>query len=208
MGYTNAGKSTLLNVLTGAGVLEEDALFATLDPTTRVLDLPGGSQILLTDTVGFIRKLPHHLIEAFRSTLEEAVLADIIVHVVDASNPQMEQQMQVVYDTLRQLGAEKKPVVTLFNKQDKVVEYFRLHDSQADYCLKISAKLNIGLEEFRERLEEILLEQQIYLERVYGYEEAGRVALIRRHGHLVSEEFLPEGIKIRAYVPREIYGKL
>ena len=208
VGYTNAGKSTLLNVLTGAGVLEEDALFATLDPTTRVLDLPGGSQILLTDTVGFIRKLPHHLIEAFRSTLEEAVLADIIVHVVDASNPQMEQQMQVVYDTLRQLGAEKKPVVTLFNKQDKVVEYFRLHDSQADYCLKISAKLNIGLEEFRERLEEILLEQQIYLERVYGYEEAGRVALIRRHGHLVSEEFLPEGIKIRAYVPREIYGKL
>ena len=208
VGYTNAGKSTLLNVLTGAGVLEEDALFATLDPTTRVLDLPGGSQILLTDTVGFIRKLPHHLIEAFRSTLEEAVLADIIVHVVDASNPQMEQQMQVVYDTLRQLGAEKKPVVTLFNKQDKVVEYFRLHDSQADCCLKISAKLNIGLEEFRERLEEILLEQQIYLERVYGYEEAGRVALIRRHGHLVSEEFLPEGIKIRAYVPREIYGKL
>ena len=88
------------------------------------------------------------------------------------------------------------------------MEYFRLHDSQADCCLKISAKLNIGLEEFRERLEEILLEQQIYLERVYGYEEAGRVALIRRHGHLVSEEFLPEGIKIRAYVPREIYGKL
>ena len=208
VGYTNAGKSTLLNVLTGAGVLEEDALFATLDPTTRVLDLPGGSQILLTDTVGFIRKLPHHLIEAFRSTLEEAVLADIIVHVVDASNPRMEQQMQVVYDTLQQLGAERKPVITLFNKQDKVVENIHLRDSRADCCLKISAKQRIGLEAFREKLEEILLAQQIYLERLYGYEDAGKVALIRRQGHLVSEEFLPEGVKIRAYVPEELYGKL
>ena len=150
------------------------------DPTTRVLDLPGGSQILLTDTVGFIRKLPHHLIEAFRSTLEEAVLADIIVHVVDASNPRMEQQMQVVYDTLQQLGAERKPVITLFNKQDKVVENIHLRDSRADCCLKISAKQRIGLEAFREKLEEILLAQQIYLERLYGYEDAGKVALIRR----------------------------
>lgn len=208
VGYTNAGKSTLLNVLTGAGVLEEDALFATLDPTTRVLDLPGGTQILLTDTVGFIRKLPHHLIEAFQSTLEEAVLADIIVHVVDASSPQMEQHMQVVYDTLRRLGAEKKPVITLFNKQDKVVEYFHLQDPHADCCLKISAKLNIGLDAFLEELEGLLLRQQIYLERTFSYEEAGKVAQIRRQGHLVSEEFLPEGIKIKAYVPEELYGKL
>ena len=208
VGYTNAGKSTLLNVLTGAGVLEEDALFATLDPTTRVLDLPGGSQILLTDTVGFIRKLPHHLIEAFRSTLEEAVQADIIVHVVDASSPQMEQQMEVVYDTLRQLGAENKPVITLFNKQDKVVEQFRLQDPRADHWMKISAKLGIGLDSFREKLEQILLERQICLERVFRYEDAGKVALIRKQGHLLSEEFLPEGIRIKAYVPEELYGKL
>ena len=173
VGYTNAGKSTLLNVLTGAEVLEEDALFATLDPTTRLLELPQGGEILLTDTVGFIRKLPHHLIEAFKSTLEEAVLADIIVHVVDASSPQMEQQMYVVYETLRELGAEGKPIVTLFNKQDKLLEEKICRDLKADRSLRISAKTGQGLEEFRAALEEILLEQQIYIERLYPYSEGG-----------------------------------
>ena len=120
VGYTNAGKSTLLNTLTDAGVLSEDKLFATLDPTTRMLELSGGTRVYLTDTVGFIRKLPHHLIEAFKSTLEEAKYADIILHVVDASNPQMEDQMRVVYDTLRELEVTNKKVVTLFNKQDKL----------------------------------------------------------------------------------------
>ena len=115
VGYTNAGKSTLLNTLTHAGVLEEDKLFATLDPTTRVLELPGKQKIYLTDTVGFIRKLPHHLIEAFKSTLEEAKYADVIIHVVDASNPQRDQQMYVVYETLKELGVKDKKVVTLFN---------------------------------------------------------------------------------------------
>ena len=208
VGYTNAGKSTLLNAMTGAGVLEEDALFATLDPTTRVLDLPGGSQILLTDTVGFIRKLPHHLIEAFKSTLEEAVYADIIIHVVDASNPQMDQQMQVVYETLQQLGVGDKPVVTLFNKQDKVVEVLGLQDSHADYCLKISARRGTGLEALKETLERILLEHQIYLERLYAYDEAGKIALIRQWGQLMEEEYLAEGIRVKAYVPMEIYGKV
>ena len=128
VGYTNAGKSTLLNKLSGAGVLEEDKLFATLDPTTRVLELPSGQDILLTDTVGFIRKLPHHLIEAFRSTLEEAKYADVILHVVDASNPQMEQQMLVVYETLANLGVKDKTVITLFNKQDRLDEKEILRD--------------------------------------------------------------------------------
>ena len=118
VGYTNAGKSTLLNRLTGAGILAEDKLFATLDPTTRNLSLPGGQQILLTDTVGFIRKLPHHLIEAFKSTLEEAKYSDIILHVVDCSNPQMDIQMHVVYETLRELGVTDKVMVTVFNKID------------------------------------------------------------------------------------------
>ena len=116
VGYTNAGKSTLLNALTGAGILAEDKLFATLDPTTRDLKLPSGQEILMTDTVGFIRKLPHHLIEAFRSTLEEAKYADIILHVVDASNPQMDEQMYTVYETLQNLGVKDKPVITVFNK--------------------------------------------------------------------------------------------
>ena len=119
VGYTNAGKSTLLNTLTGAGILAEDKLFATLDPTTRDLKLPSGQEILMTDTVGFIRKLPHHLIEAFRSTLEEAKYADIILHVVDASNPQMDEQMYTVYETLQKLGGKDKPVITVFNKIDK-----------------------------------------------------------------------------------------
>ena len=115
VGYTNAGKSTLLNTLTGAGILAEDKLFATLDPTTRELKLPSGQEILLTDTVGFIRKLPHHLIEAFRSTLEEARYADIILHVVDAANPQMDEQMYIVYETLQNLGVTDKSIITIFN---------------------------------------------------------------------------------------------
>ena len=122
VGYTNAGKSTLLNTLTNAGVLSEDKLFATLDPTTRVLILPNKEKVLLTDTVGFIRKLPHNLIEAFKSTLEEAKFADIIIHVVDSSNPDMDSQMETVYSTLNQLEITDKPIVTLFNKCDKLDE--------------------------------------------------------------------------------------
>lgn len=208
VGYTNAGKSTLLNVMTGAGVLEEDQLFATLDPTTRILNLPGGQQILLTDTVGFIRKLPHHLIEAFKSTLEEARYADIILHVVDSSSPQMERQMQVVYETLKQLGVEEKTVITLFNKQDMVSEEKIFRDSRADYVLKTSAKYHEGLESLSALLEEILRKQQIFIDRIYGYEEASKIALIRQYGQLITEEYLPEGIKVQAYVPKEIYGNI
>ena len=208
VGYTNAGKSTLLNQLTGADVLEENQLFATLDPTTRVLDLPGRQQILLTDTVGFIRKLPHHLIEAFKSTLEEAKYADLILHVVDASNSQKEEHMQVVYDTLRQLGVSDKKVITLFNKQDLCEEKEQLRDFQADHVLHISAKKKQGLEELKKLLEEMLLEDQIYVERLYPYEKAGMIATIRQHGQVVEEEYLPEGIAIKAYVPMEVYPKI
>ncbi len=208
VGYTNAGKSTLLNTLTQADVLEEDALFATLDPTTRIMDLPGGTQILLTDTVGFIRKLPHHLINAFRSTLEEAVYADLIIHVVDSSNPQMEAQMAVVYETLQQLGMKKKTIVTLFNKQDKALKDQHFADPMADYTFRISAKHGEGLEELGACLEDILLKEQIYIERLYSYQEGGKIALIRQYGTLLSEEFLPEGTKIKAYIPAEIYGKV
>ncbi len=206
VGYTNAGKSTLLNTLTGAGVLQEDKLFATLDPTTRALDLTGGAQILLTDTVGFIRKLPHHLIEAFRSTLEEAKYADIILHVVDASNPQMGQQMQVVYETLSDLGVGNKTVITLFNKQDKIEAGERLRDFKADHILKISARTGAGLDGLKALLERILRERQILIERVYPYASAGLIALIRRHGQLLEEEYREEGIYVRAYVPMDIYG--
>lgn len=205
VGYTNAGKSTLLNALTGAGVLEEDQLFATLDPTTRVLDLPGKQQILLTDTVGFIRKLPHHLIEAFKSTLEEAKYADIILHVVDASNPRKETHMHVVYDTLKQLGVENKKVITLFNKQDLCLDKEQLRDFQADHVLNISARTGEGLEKVKEILEQTLREDQVYIERLYPYEQAGKISVIRKHGQVLQEEYLPEGISVKAYIPMENY---
>lgn len=205
VGYTNAGKSTLLNVLTGAEVLSEDKLFATLDPTTRLLELSDGQQILLTDTVGFIRKLPHHLVEAFKSTLEEAKYADYIVHVVDSSNSQAEKQMHIVYETLRELGAVGKPVITLFNKQDKT-ETEQIRDLKADHTLKISAKTGEGLEEFKELLGELLSEGMIYVERVFPYQEAGKIQLIRERGQLLSEEYTEAGIAVTARVPKEIYA--
>ena len=208
VGYTNAGKSTLLNTLTNADVLEEDKLFATLDPTTRVLELPGKQRLYLTDTVGFIRKLPHHLIEAFKSTLEEAKYADFIIHVVDASNPQRDEQMYVVYETLKELGVQDKKIVTLFNKQDKVEEPEILRDFRADYVLKTAVKTGQGLEELKEVLEKVITEDQIYLERVLGYQEAGQIQIIRKYGQLLSEEYTPEGIEIKARVPRNIYGKI
>lgn len=208
VGYTNAGKSTLLNKLTDAGVLQEDKLFATLDPTTRCLELEGGAQILLTDTVGFIRKLPHHLIEAFRSTLEEAKYADVILHVVDAASAQMEQQMFVVYDTLANLGVTDKTVVTLFNKQDKILEKETLRDFKADYTLEISAKTGEGLNALKMVLEKILQDKNILIERVYPYDKAGLIQLIRRHGQLLEEEYRPEGIYVKAFVPMEIYSNV
>ena len=208
VGYTNAGKSTLLNHLTDAEVLEEDKLFATLDPTTRVLELDGHQQILLTDTVGFIRKLPHHLIEAFKSTLEEAKYADYIFHVVDASNPQMDKQMHIVYETLDRLGVKNKKMVTLFNKMDQRTEDEPLRDFRADHILMISAARNEGLDEIKELLQEMLREDKVYVERVIPYAQAGIIQLVREKGELVSEEYVPEGIAIKAYVPMEVYGKL
>lgn len=208
VGYTNAGKSTLLNHLTDAEVLEEDKLFATLDPTTRVLELDGHQQILLTDTVGFIRKLPHHLIEAFKSTLEEAKYADYIFHVVDASNPQMDKQMHIVYETLDRLGVRNKKIVTLFNKMDQRTDDEPLQDFRADHILMISAARNEGLNEIKELLQEMLREDKVYVERVVPYAQAGMIQLVREKGELVSEEYVPEGIAIKAYVPMEVYGKL
>ncbi len=208
VGYTNAGKSTLLNYLTDAGILAEDKLFATLDPTTRNVTLPGGQNILLTDTVGFIRKLPHHLIEAFKSTLEEARYCDIILHVVDCSNPQMDIQMHIVYETLKQLEVTDKIVVTVFNKMDKLEGEVILKDLSADYQVKMSAKTGQGADELLETLENILRNDRIYLEKVYGYGDAGKIQSIRKYGELLAEEYQEDGIFVKAYVPAELYGQL
>lgn len=205
VGYTSAGKSSIENALTDAGILEDAMLFSTLDTTTRSLMLDRTQEILLTDTVGFIRKLPHHLVEAFKSTLEEAKYADIIIHVVDASNPRMDEQMHVVYDTLRQLGAEGKPVITLFNKQDRLEHEVRVRDFQADYTIPCSAKTGRGLEELKQALLEIIRRDQIYIERLYDFSDAGKIQIIRSRGQLISEEYVPEGIAVKAYVPMDIY---
>lgn len=207
VGYTNAGKSTLLNLLTGADILAEDKLFATLDPTTRELKLPGGQKILLTDTVGFIRKLPHHLIEAFKSTLEEARYSDIILHVVDSSDPWMEQHMYVVYDTLRQLQIQDKTIVTVFNKIDQLPEGAILKDFTADHQVKISARTGEGIRELMDVLEKILQSRRVYLEKVFSYKEAGMLQLIRKAGQLLEEEYTEDGIAVKAYVPAEMFSR-
>ena len=208
VGYTNAGKSTLLNTLTNANVLEEDKLFATLDPTTRKLKLESGQQLLLTDTVGFIRKLPHHLIEAFRSTLEEAKYADLILHVVDSTSQNADAHMHTVYETLDMLGAGDKPVITLFNKVDKLEEPIIIKDMKADVTLRISAKKQMGLTETLQQIEEMLKKQKVYLEQVFSYADAGKIQAIRKYGQLLEETYREDGIFVRGYLPNEIYQRL
>lgn len=208
VGYTNAGKSTLLNKLTGAGILAEDKLFATLDPTTRALTLPGGEKVLLTDTVGFIRKLPHHLVEAFKSTLEEARYCDVILHVVDCSNPQMDMQMHVVYETLRRLDIKDKEIITAFNKVDRPDADIACRDMSADYKVKLSAKTGEGIEELLDLFAIILRNRRIYFEKVFAYRDAGRIQTIRKSGQLLSEEYQDDGIHVKAYVPVELFEEL
>ncbi len=209
VGYTNAGKSTLLNKLTDANILAEDKLFATLDPTTRKLKLGSGQEILVTDTVGFIRKLPHHLIEAFKSTLEEAKYANLLVHMVDASNEEASSQMLVVYDTLRSLDVVDKDIITVFNKTDLIKEGEELpRDFHADKILKMSAKTGEGIEDLKKTIENILQNQRVYLEHIFSYKDAGKIALIRKFGEIKSEEYTDDGISIKAYIPAEIFGKV
>ncbi len=205
VGYTNAGKSTLLNRLTSAGVLEEDKLFATLDPTTRNYSMESGQQVLFTDTVGFIRKLPHHLVESFRSTLEEAKYADIILHVVDSSNPDAYKQMHIVYDTLAKLGIQDKTILTAFNKQDKVEVEQILKDFKADHTVKISARTGQGMDKLLELIQKELDERKILVEKVFPYSDAGKIQAVRKYGQLLEEEYRQEGIYVKAYVPKEVY---
>ena len=200
VGYTNAGKSSLLNKLTDANILEWDALFATLDPTTRELFLDNNQKLLLTDTVGFIRKLPHHLVDAFKSTLEEAKYADYIIHVVDVSNPQMDRQMEIVYETLDKLGINDKPILTIFNKVDKVLDEHDYHDLRADYTVHTSIKTGKGLDMVRELLAKMLRGNKQYIEKLVPYTEVSSIAKIRENGELLSEEYREDGIFIKAYI--------
>lgn len=204
VGYTNAGKSTLLNHLTDAGVLEEDKLFATLDPTSRNLKLNSGQEIIITDTVGFIKKLPHHLINAFRSTLEEAKYADVILHVVDVSNPHADEQILVVYETLRSLGVNDKPIVTAMNKIDKVDDIPIIKDLSADIVVSISAKKELGFEHLSDALTEIINKTRKYIEQLIPYTDAGIISRIHKSGTILEEDYREDGIFIRAYVDASI----
>lgn len=208
VGYTNAGKSTLLNTVTNAEVLEEDKLFATLDPTTRNYKLPDGQEVLLTDTVGFIRKLPHHLIDAFRSTLEEAKYSDIIIHVVDASNPSMDKNVHAVYEILDNLGVKDKTIITVFNKEDKLETKPILRDFKADYVVHGAIKKGIGIDDINEAIENAVKSMRVLYENVFTYAEAGKTGLIRKYGQLLEEEYKEDGIHVKAYVPTSLIGRL
>jgi GTP-binding protein HflX len=200
VGYTNAGKSTLLNHLTKSEVLAEDKLFATLDPTTRALKLPNGADVMLTDTVGFISKLPHHLIQAFRSTLEEAKYSDMILHVVDVSNPEMDRQMYAVYETLRQLEITDKPIITVFNKVDRLTEIPVVKDLKADATVFVSAAKETGFDKLLETIELKLRENRVYVEKVIPYKNTAMLSDIRKYGEILEEDYREEGIWIQAYV--------
>jgi len=209
VGYTNAGKSTLLNLLTGADVLSEDKLFATLDTTTRVLKFPNKEELLLTDTVGFIRKLPHDVIDAFKSTLEEAVHADFILHVVDAASATADLQMQVVKDTLRELNAADKPLITVFNKIDRLREMNdgilpKMRDFSAEASVMVSAKTGEGIDELKDLLASYMHKDMVYKESLIAFSESAKLTLIRKYGRLISQEYREDGIFVCAYVPKEM----
>jgi len=210
VGYTNSGKSSLLNRLTDAGVLAENKLFATLDATTRKLTLPSRTEVLLSDTVGFISKLPHDLVEAFKSTLEEAKYADYLLHVVDLSNPKYEHQMHIVYETLDQLEVGHLPIITVYNKCD-LLEYappLALHDDRADKILSVSAKTGAGIDALLTALDDSIMQSRRYLEAVIPYRLGGLINEIRISGQLLSEAHLEDGISIKAYVDAALYGKV
>lgn len=192
VGYTNVGKSTLLNTLTGAGVLSEDKLFATLDPTARALRLPDGRQAILIDTVGLIRRLPHHLVEAFRSTLEEAAQADLILNVCDGSSPDAPAQIAVTRQLLGELGAQDIPILTVFNKADRL----DIVPKSNQEGVWISAKNAWGLENLLDAISQNLPDSQCRCRLLVPYEKAGVLAILRKDGQVFEEDYVPEGILI------------
>lgn len=204
VGYTNAGKSTLLNLLTGAGVLAEDKLFATLDPTSRAIELPDGRSLLLVDTVGLIRRLPHHLVEAFKSTLEEAACADIIIHVCDVSDPEAAAKADVTLKTLADLGAAEIPVVTVLNKCDKIAENIPEDDS----TVKISALKNEGIDRLLETVARNLPQTSRRMKLLLPYDKAGVTAKLRENGKVFSEEYTENGIEVDALVDQMLIKQL
>lgn len=203
VGYTNVGKSTLLNYLTEAGVLAENKLFATLETTSRAIELPDGRSVTLIDTVGLIRRLPHQLVEAFKSTLEEAASADVIIHVCDASADDCEEQAKVTLELLKELGCEGIPVVTVFNKCDKV-PYINELDTSGE-AVKISAKNGTGIDSLLAAIQKALPENGVRCRLLLPFDKAGLVNTIRQEGRIFSEDYTAEGIVLDALVDIKVY---
>jgi GTP-binding protein HflX len=200
VGYTNAGKSTLLNCMTGSDVLSEDKLFATLDPTSRKVRLPGGRTVVLTDTVGFIRKLPHRLVDAFKATLEEALVADLLLHIVDLSNPEMEKQMETTIEVLRELGGGDKEILTVYNKVDQAVDPLTKIKARnfVPECSFISAKTSQGIEGLLELIEKKLDEGEDVHDYLIPHDQYSLVSKLREQGSLLSEEVVEAGMVVKA----------
>jgi len=205
IGYTNAGKSTLLNRLTNAGVLSEDKLFATLDPTARALELPDGRSVMLVDTVGFVRRLPHHLVEAFKSTLEETVQADILLNVCDISSGEADSQTEVTRELLQSLKADKAPMLNVLNKCDLIEGELPIC---TDDCVLISAATGFGIDEMLRKLAKLLPPSQIRMNLLIPYSAGGLSAEIRESGKIFSEEFTEKGVLTDALVDVKILHKV
>lgn len=207
VGYTNAGKSTLLNALSGSDVLAENKLFATLDPTVRAVALPSGTEMMLTDTVGFIRKLPHHLVKAFYSTLEEAKYADIILHVMDASNPYLETHKEVVYETLDQLQIKDIPMISVYNKMDQVSEMYQ-KDEKATMEVAISAKTGKNLEQLLKMIEAILYDSMKAFDILVPYSAPDVVAFCHAQGERIEEAYVEEGVRLSGFITKDKFYKV
>ena len=205
VGYTNAGKSTLLNALTQAGVLSEDKLFATLETTSRAIELPDGRSVTLIDTVGFISRLPHNLVEAFKSTLEEAAQADVLIHVVDASDPSCEEQAAVTRKLLSELGCDGIPVVTVFNKCDKIAYAKSLKADAEEFEVLISAKTGEGLDAMLDAVARALPDSCVRCRLLLPFDKAGLLNTVRIDGKVFSEEYTAEGIEVDALIDRRIF---
>ncbi len=210
VGYTNAGKSSLLNFLTGSDVLTEDKLFATLDPTSRKISLPGGREFVLTDTVGFIRKLPHDLVDAFKSTLEEAAFADFIIHVLDINNPNVMHHHNVTLEVLEDLGIKDKKIITVLNKMDVLEK-----DSEEELNLlkfpdavKISTYTGLGVDTLRETVNDLLLELHTEIKILVPLDRWDILALLKREGNILSEEYKDNGIEVSVSASDKIKNQL
>ncbi len=204
VGYTNAGKSTLMNRLTQAGVLAEDKLFATLDPTARALKLPSGKTVMLIDTVGLLRRLPHHLVEAFKSTLEQAAAADILLNICDASSPEAREHLAVTEELLQELGAAGRPVIPVLNKWDAVED--REAAPRLPGAVHLSALNGEGIEELLDAIEKNLPEKTFDVELLLPFSKSGLAAKLREEGAVLSEEYVPEGLRLTARVGQRLYG--